>query len=112
MTQKLLKISFTLLASPAGSSKETANPQKAVTVIRHQGLPLVSLGVQFASVIDAASYKLQGEWQNLSLSSAAQGLKDAQHPFSESLCSESLASRVNSSLLHKAVLESQNYRKC
>lgn len=90
MTQKLLKLSFTVLAFPAGSSKETANPQKAVTVIRHQALPSVSLGAQFAGhqskLLQATS--LQGEWQNLSISSAAQGLKDAQHPFSESLCSE------------------------
>lgn len=89
MTQKLLKLSFTVLASPAGSSKETANPQKAVTVIRHQALPSVSLGVQFAGhqsrLLQATS--LQGEWQNLSIS-AAQRLKDAQHSFSESLCSE------------------------
>lgn len=49
MTHKLLKLIFTVLASPSGSSREIANPQKAVTVIRCQPLSLVNLGIQFVS---------------------------------------------------------------
>lgn len=109
MTHKLLKLIFSLLAFPSGSSREMATPQKAFAVIRHQLLSLVNLGARFAghqSYIQQAT-SLQAKQHNLSVSSAAKGLKDAQHPSSESLCWAKFVFRANGSLL-KAVLEQLN----
>lgn len=75
-----------MLASSADSSRKTASPQKATTVTRHQSVSLVNLDAQSAghqSYMQATG--LQAEWQNPGVSTAAQGLKDAQHPFSERL---------------------------
>lgn len=63
MTHKLLEFIFTLLAIPSGSSREMANPQKAVTVIRQPAPILGEFGYSFCrpSGRDTASYTAEGQ---------------------------------------------------
>lgn len=51
---------------------------------------------------------LQAEWQNFSLSSAAQGLTNAQHPSSECLCWAKFGIQSKWQTFYEAVLEQQN----